>query len=311
MFPPPTVLTDSSIGIGAKEPSVSPTRVAVIGAAALAAAALLVALPAGAATQATVYVSPGGNDANTGTSASQPVKTLQRARDIVRTLNQGMTGDLVVSLANGTYQLSQPLTLDAQDSGTGGHRVIWTAASGARPVISGGVPITGWTSGSGGIWSAPAPAGLRTRQLYVNGVRATRASGPLPTKITATTAKGYTTADATMDNWRNPKDIEFVYTAGLGGWTEPRCPVAAISPTAISMAQPCWTNTNARLDRTSSQAWNLVGRPKLHTLPTLVDNAFELLDRPGEWYLDRSRSTVYYLPRSGENLATAKVDRKS
>jgi hypothetical protein len=267
----------------------------------------LAVIPAHAAVQATVYVSPSGSDANAGTSASQPVRTLAHARDLVRVMNASMTGDIVVSLAGGTYPLSQPLALDGRDSGTGGHRVIWSAASGARPVVSGGVPITGWTKGSGGIWSAPAPAGLHTRQLYVNGVRASRAGGTLPTKITATTAKGYTTGDATMDNWRNPKDIEFVYTAGLGGWTEPRCPVSAISPTAITMGQPCWTNTNARLARTSSQAWNLVGRPKLHTLPTWVDNAFELLDTPGEWYLDRSANTVYYLPRPGENLASAKV----
>jgi hypothetical protein len=279
---------------------------AVLGALAVAAGVVLTH-PAQAAVQATVFVSPSGDDGNPGTSAAKPVKTLQRARDLVRGLNQNMTGDVVVSLAGGTYQLAQPLTFGAQDSGTGGHRVIWSAAPDAQPVISGGVPITGWTKGSGGIWSAPAPAGLRTRQLYVNGVRATRASGPLPTKITATTAKGYTTGDATMDNWRNPKDIEFVYTAGLGGWTEPRCPVAAISPTAITMAEPCWTNTNNRLARTSSQAWNLVGRPKLHTTPTLVENAFELLDSPGEWYLDRSANTVYYLPRGGENLSTAKV----
>jgi hypothetical protein len=270
-------------------------------------AAVLVAYPAHSAVQATVYVSPSGSDSNPGTSASRPVRTLAHARDLVRAMDTAMTGDIVVTLAGGTYRLSQPLTLDARDSGTGGHRVIWAAASGARPVISGGIPVTGWTKGSGNVWSAPVPAGLHTRQLYVNGVRANRASGALPTKITATTAKGYTTADATMDNWRNPKDIEFVYTGGLGGWTEPRCPVAAISPTTITMAQPCWTNTNNRLARTTSQAWNLVGRPKLHTLPTLVDNAFELLDSPGEWYLDRSLNRVYYLPRSGENLATAAV----
>src|SRR6266545_1962033 len=236
--------------------------------------------PATAATAATVFVSPSGNDANPGTSG-QPVRTLHRARDLVRTLNQNLTGDLVVSLADGTYQLTQPLTLDARDSGSGGHRIIWTAAPGARPVISGGTRITGWKRGSGAAWSAPVPAGLRTRQLYVNGIRATRASGPVPVTLTHI-AKGYTTSAPTMDNWRNPKDIEFVYTAGLGGWTEPRCPVAAISPTAITMAQPCWTNTDNRLPRTSSQAWNLVGRPRLHTLPTLVDNAFELLDKPGE-----------------------------
>jgi Right handed beta helix region len=268
---------------------------------------VVAANPAQAAVQKTVYVSPSGNDANPGTSADGPVKTLQRARDLVRGMNKAMTGDIVVSLAGGTYQLSQPLTLDATDSGTDGHRVIWSAAPDAHPVISGGIPVTGWKKGTGNVWSAPAPAALRTRQLYVNGVRATRASGPLPTKITATTAKGYTTGDATMDNWHNPKDIEFIYRDGLGGWTEPRCPVAAISPTAITMAEPCWTNTNGRLARTSSQAWNLVGRPKLHNLPTLVENAYELLDSPGEWYLDRSAGTVYYIPRSGENPATANV----
>src|SRR2546430_17203409 len=97
---------------------------AALGALAVTAAALL-AHPAQAATQATVFVSPSGNDANPGTSASQPVKTLQHARDLVRGLNQSMTGDIVVSLANGTYPLSQTLTLDARDSGSGGHKVIW------------------------------------------------------------------------------------------------------------------------------------------------------------------------------------------
>ncbi len=258
-----------------------------------------------AAAGATIYVSPSGDDANAGTSATQPVKTLQEARDLVRARTGGMTADITVSLADGTYQLSQPLTLDARDSGTGGHRVVWTAAAGARPVISGGTRITGWKK-SGAVWSAAVPAGLRTRQLYVDGVRAPRASGPLPVKVT-TIAKGYTTDAPTMDNWRNPRDIEFVYNAGLGGWTEPRCPVAAISPTEITMAQPCWDNTNKRLPRTGSQAWNLVGRPKLHTTPTLVENAFELLDKPGEFYLDPATNTVSYIPRPGEDLTKATV----
>lgn len=278
---------------------------AAIAALTIAGAGWAVTGPAHAATTTTVYVSPGGDDTNPGTSAGKPVRTLPRARDLVRGLNSAMTADITVSLAAGTYQLTQPLTLDARDSGSGGHNVVWTAAAGVRPVISGGTRITGWKK-SGNLWSAPVPASLATRQLYVDGVRAQRASGPLPVKVT-TIDKGYTTDKPTMDNWRNPKDIEFVYEAGLGGWTEPRCPVAAISPTAITMAQPCWDNTNKRLPRTSSQAWNLVGRPKLHTTPTLVENAFELLDQPGEWYLDRTAHTMYYIPRPGEDLTRATV----
>ena len=40
------------------------------------AAGVYAAFPAQAAVQATVYVSPSGSDANPGTSASQPVRTL-------------------------------------------------------------------------------------------------------------------------------------------------------------------------------------------------------------------------------------------
>jgi hypothetical protein len=38
-----------------------------------------------------------------------------------------------------------------------------------------------------------------------------------------------------------------------------------------------------------------------------VENAFELLDEPGEWYLDRKARTVYYFPRPGEDLRRAEV----
>src|SRR5580698_6348210 len=50
---------------------------------------LLLAWPA----VAQIYVSPSGDDRNSGATNS-PVRTLERARDLVRPRNQGMTGDL-------------------------------------------------------------------------------------------------------------------------------------------------------------------------------------------------------------------------
>jgi hypothetical protein len=82
-----------------------------------------------AATGTSVFVSPGGDDANSGLSAGQPVRTLQRAQSIVRGLNQDMSADIAVVLADGYYRLSRPLTLAPADSGTNGHTVIWSAAS--------------------------------------------------------------------------------------------------------------------------------------------------------------------------------------
>jgi hypothetical protein len=222
--------------------------------------------------------------------------------------------NVTVNLAGGTYQLTAPLTFTAADSPTvPGTHITWRAAPGATTVVSGGQSVTGWilSDKTKNIWSAPAPAQLTdTRQLYVNGVRASRASGALPVAVTQT-ATGYTTAAGDpMATWRNPSHIEFVYTGGLGAWTEPRCPVASITSTTITMAQPCWNNSTKRVLRTdgSGRTYELVGRQSITEAPTSVENAYELLTKPGQWYLDTAKRTLYYIPRSGENLSTADVE---
>jgi len=285
-------------------------RIAILACGALAVTPLIWAGIAQAVAATDIYVSPGGSDANAGTSASAPLKTLQKARDVVRGLDRGSAGTIRVNLASGTYRLTAPLTFGAGDSGTSGGPVTWQAASGAKPVVSGGLQVTGWKKGTGSVWSAPVPAGFDTRQIYVNGKRAQRASGSLPIALKQTET-GYTTATTNpMDNWRNPTDIEFVYRGGLGLWTEPRCPVASISPTVVKMAQPCWDNSTKRVMRTdgSGRTYNLVGRQKITEQPTSVENAFELLDKAGEFYLDKPAHTLYYIPRGGEDLTKANVE---
>jgi hypothetical protein len=39
-----------------------------------------------------------------------------------------------------------------------------------------------------------------------------------------------------------------------------------------------------------------------------VENSFELLGTPGEWYFDRGARRVYYTPRAGEDMAAADVE---
>src|SRR5438876_11704467 len=51
-----------------------------------------------------------------GTTRSAPVRTPGRAQAVVRTLNQNMTGDVRVELADGTYPLAAPLALTSRDS---------------------------------------------------------------------------------------------------------------------------------------------------------------------------------------------------
>jgi hypothetical protein len=67
---------------------------------------------------------------------------------------------------------------------------------------------------------------------------------------------------------------------------------------AIAMQEPCWTDAHSQGD--PLEYYNLNG-------VTWLENALELLDAPGEWYLDRSAGFAYYRPRDGEDLATAPV----
>jgi hypothetical protein len=191
------------------------------------------------------------------------------------------------------YTLAAPLELGPQDSGTGGHSVIYRAYPGEAPVLSRGIPLANWSlyDGAKNIFRASTSAGLSLRQLFVNGVRAARARGPANPAGFAKTATGFTTTDASMQSWSNPSEIEIV---SFRSWKSYRCRVASIAGLNITIQNPCWNN--AQLDR--SFAMDQV---------TWVENAYELLDAPGEWYYDRPGGYVYYKPRPGENLATASV----
>jgi hypothetical protein len=280
---------------------------------------------AAAAPRTTLFAAPDGlfaapSGSGSSCSAARPC-SLQQAQRRVRDLNHHLRQDLVVRLAPGDYRLTRPLTLDARDSGGNGHRVVWQGTG--RTVFNGGRRLTGWqpVAGRPGMWSAPAPAGADSRQLYVDGVREQRARGPVPVTLTRT-ATGYTASADTLAHWRNPGDMEFVYTAGealwnierdgLGQWTEPRCPIASATGTTVTMAQPCWDNSTKRVEFPDipGRTVSMVGPGSLTSgaRPTYLENAFELLDQAGEWYLDRAAHRVYYLPRRGEDPRRADVE---
>ncbi|MEV6174697.1 discoidin domain-containing protein [Streptomyces sp. NPDC051954] len=238
-----------------------------------------------------VYVSPTGKNAGSGTAA-HPFKTLEYARDYVREAKKKVGGDVHVLLKSGTYQLSRTFSLTAQDSGKDGSRIIYEAAPGAKPMISGGKQITGWTpaDSTGKVYKAKV-SDLDTRQLYVNGELATRARSTKDPSGFSKTSTGYTFTDGAISDYKQPKDLEVVSS---WGWKLQRCGVESISGKAMTMEQPCWRNAHLQQGQEIQN-------------PTWLENARELLDTPGEWYLDQSKDEVYYMPKEGQNLSTATV----
>ncbi len=217
-----------------------------------------------------------------------------------------MNRDLVVELLGGSYQLSNPLQFTSADSGSNGYTVRYVAAAASEPVLSGGLAITGWTLHDPGknIYQAMVPAGFDTRQFYVNGIRAQRArlvlQAPAPGNPVLgggaiATAQGYQVTIAGMANWTNVTNIEAVES---DWWVEMRCPVSSVSQGFLVMQDPCWTMAN-----TPSSTYNFV-RSMDHGLNWL-ENAYAFLAEPGQWYLDRNANVMYYIPRQGEDMASA------
>ena len=100
--------------------------------------------PASIAEQLNYYVDPDrGEDRHDGLSELSAVQTIERARDIVRELNRRESGDIVINLRGGVYQISSPITFDAADAGTAGRRIIYRNHQGEVPILTGGRTVSG------------------------------------------------------------------------------------------------------------------------------------------------------------------------
>ncbi|NOU86189.1 hypothetical protein GC102_10425 [Paenibacillus sp. LMG 31460] len=236
------------------------------------------------------YVSPQGNDGNDG-SMDHPFLTLGKARDTVRGINGNMDSDIVVYLRGGEYSATETLVLNETDSGMNGHNVIYRNYPGETPVISGGQKITGWTE-ENGIFKANV-AGMKFRDLWINGERAVRAR-----------SQSYK-----IVSWDEPNKRINLNASTVSAWG------GSLDPQLEIVINQHWIRNYSRLDGFQVQN-GLVSLEMLEEAGNRLfadkypdkaanqsihfENSRLYLDEPGEWLLDETDSTVYYVPREGE-----------
>ncbi len=259
-----------------------------------------------------IYVAPDGDDSNPGT-LDAPLRTLARARAVVRTKNKNLTDDVTVYVRGGTYPQQATLTFGSADSGEAPHYVNYVAYRDERPLITGGRPIQGWALSdvTAGIYSAPAGT-PPFRQLYVNGVKAIRARSP---NLGPDGAPNFNR----LSGWdKDAREVQLSssYVESFGdltklemhlmtAWADNTLRVASITTSGgtatVKFQSPedplLFVRPNPRLDQFG---WGS-GRA------FYFENALELLDAPGEWYLEETTNVVYYKPRAGEDITTASV----
>lgn len=274
---------------------------------------------------AAFYVAPNGNDDWSGKfpvpnvdGTDGPFATITRARDAVSgsRLLRTSIGDIAtpkpytVLIRGGTYRISEPIVFRPEDSGTPDSPITYAAYPGETPVFSGGKVITGWKRDAGTVWTAHIPeveAGeLYFHQLFVNGERRTRArhpndgylrtDGPLPwlknyrDRKNVKTKMGFRYKDDDLKRWDRLDDVNlFVYHS----WT----------------ASLQWIKELDEEQRvvkfTAPSNWPIGYWERKQRY--YVENALELLDAPGEWYLIRDTGVLCYWPMPGEDMRTAEV----
>ncbi|MEG3150159.1 hypothetical protein U1769_09695 [Sphingomonas sp. ZT3P38] len=287
----------------------------------------------------TIWVSLDGDDAAPGTRYA-PLRTIAAAHAaIVRFAEEAPPKSrITIVLMDGTHPIDAPLVFGPELFGPDGPTVRFVAEGDAAPVISGGRRIEGWTvhDAERNIYAANAQ-GLHSRQFYVDGRRAVRArttmadggipAGFRPSPILPSPAPSagapyvigggidFLPTDLNPAGWRDPaqwRKLDQIEAVIDTQWKTMRLPLRSrtlpdgATPGTLYLAQPGWTNANLFFTPTKTDP---IGVPGIWSFwqVTRFENGYEFLDEPGEWVLDTSEDRIFYIPRPGEDLATAEA----
>jgi hypothetical protein len=263
-----------------------------------------------------------GGDGSPAAPYNSIVTALREARELRRLGDDRIRDGVNVLLADGTYPLQEPLLLRWEDSGTAESPTVIAAADGARPVLSGGVPITGWQPvkeampglpdvARGQVLSAPAPMvggrPLFFRDLWVGGQRAQRAwssDGESFRRILA---------------WDKERQICWIPADALSGLGDDPQGLELVIHQMWAIAILRVKEFTVHGDRAAVRFHEPENRVQFeHPWPPVVineehgnsifylANRLAFLDSPGEWYQDPYTGRVTYWPREPGEL-----DRKA
>jgi hypothetical protein len=285
----------------------------------------------------TFYVATNGSDQNPGTQ-EKPFATLAGVKAAVRARIATAKAPIRVLVRGGTYYQSQAIEFTARDSGTADAPVIYAAYPGEQVTISGGVRLTcDWKPFRDGIWMCEIPTvkqgQLDFNQLFINGDRQILARYP-DYDMSDPGTSGYIKAagkvpDSVQCPLPGPNDdmtfsggpsrgVEFdPATFSKKQWTR-------VDEAVIHIYQAhYWGNLQWRL-RTIDYAKNTIwfgeggwqiGAKWMDTPCTVngrsrffIENIFEELDKPREWYLDKAAGILYYMPAAAIDLTNALVE---
>ena len=240
--------------------------------------------------QTVVYVSPNGNDKNRGAIKS-PFKTLERAKQA--SVNQN--GDITIYLREGTHYLDTTLIWNVEDK-IDDSKIIIKSYPGEQVRISGAKPLQlKWTPYKNGIMQANVKnAPVTFDQLVVNGKLMRMARYP---NYDANAVRfGGVATDAIsperVNTWSNPEG-GFMHASHRRDWGSMHFRIKGKDKDGKLELEGGWQNNR---------------HEGISANDRMVENIFEELDEPGEWFYNKQTGVLYFYPEEGVNLSTAQIE---
>ncbi|MDD5523213.1 MAG: right-handed parallel beta-helix repeat-containing protein [Kiritimatiellae bacterium] len=257
------------------------------------------------AAPAVFYVAPNGADANPGTQ-DRPFATLEKARDAAR---QAGEGPRCIKIMQGDYFLTKPLELDARDNGL----TIEAMTNGV--VLYGGTQIAGWKRDGDKFWYAELPGVMEGtwdfRALIVNGRLAERACLPATNTFENLGTWSLPLLPAVAGHWERKPTREESTTMPY----DPKdIPATLDVKNAEVRMYHMWAESLVGVTTNDTQKYALIlsSEPSwppgaLNRRKYVIYNTCEGMNRPGQWYLDRTTGRLVYWPMQGEDMAKIKI----
>jgi hypothetical protein len=240
------------------------------------------------AAQTQLYVSPTGDDRGDG-SFQSPFLTIEKAKDAARKIE----GETTVLLREGTYRLSAPLVFTPED---GNKPLTVRNYPGEKAIVKGSIVLENlqWTPYKNGILKTKAPGASVMDVLFVNGSLRHQARYP-NFDSTAIRFNG-TAADATaperVKKWKEPTN-GYLHAMHNSDWGDFHYRI---------------TGKNKKNELILEGGWQNNRQSGLHKNNRMVENIFEELDAPGEWFYNSSEAMLYYYPLPGEDVHRLKFE---
>jgi len=259
-----------------------------------------------------IYVSPTGNDRNQGFEKNEPLANLQQALDVWAGIKKSGKTDAPVNifLEGGTYRVEKPVTITPENCGTPNSPINIRCLDGKKAIFDGSKKISGWKKYKNNIWMAPVPEAKsgtwNFNQLYVNGKAKVLARYPNEGFYIVT---GFPDGGEEIDYHKACKRFEFKKGDINPAWKNMK--------DIRVIVYHFWTDTHLVIDTIDSKTNIVTFKYEADKRFTddfsnegaryIVENVFEGLDTPGEWFLDRHKGIVYYIPMAGEDMTTAEI----